>query len=331
VCAARLVSGCGLGTWLEDQFTADVAFTEDVPVDEKGNKTRTKKLPGDLPTFDLLRDCMPADLDENRKCAKPTMLVIGAKSGVDQATHRNRFQDYLIWRSEQQCERHKAGIMSTQAGVNFGLSTLTTGAAATAAIVTAPASSILGAVGALFSGTRSHFNENFFRQMLAPGVVREINKSRGAQLGIIMSKRGVPATERPALMTMAKAGTTTQTEVPSKTVMMADYTLEEALGDVERYHQLCSFTAGLSALIEPGEKFEDTAVGLKQRIDALRQMQTDNDTQAKKWEGANASDEEKLAAKRLRETNTDISKQIMILQHRMLTASLIVGGKSTSG
>jgi len=322
VFASLSAGGCSsTSKWFEDQFTADVAFTEDVP------PGKTKTLPGDLPTFDLLRDCMPADRTADRECPVATMFLINRKTDIDQATHRNRFQDYLIWRSEQQCERHKAGILSTQATTNFGLSTLTTGVAATAAIVTAPATNILAALGALFSGTRSHFNENFYRQMLAPGIVRKINETRATQLGIIMAKRGVPVTERPAFMVQTKAGVRTQTEVPSKTVMMADYTVEEALGDVERYHQLCSFSAGLSALIEPGEKFEDTAVGIKQRIDALRAIQSDNLAQIAKLDGTR----DEVAVKRLRETNEDISRQIMILQHRMLTAPLMVNSKPTSG
>lgn len=330
------LGACG---WIEDQYTADRAFSDRTPSERSAH--------GKEAPFDLLSGCMPADLKKGQ-CEKPSMEKINDEQDpVKQAIMRNRFQDYLLWRSEQQCERHKAGILANQAMVNFSLSTITTGVATTAALVIAPASNILAGIGAFTSGTRSHFNENFYRQTLAPGIVRKINQTRSSRLGAIMEKRRTPPSERPATVvenksdadakavvpaTPATANATKTTLPPSKptqVVLMADYTLEEAITDVERYHQQCSFVAGLSELIEPGAKFEDTATGIKQRINTLREMQTDNEKQAEALLKGNTQSN-RDAANRLRETNADISRQIMILQNQMLTAPLTVDSPTPS-
>jgi hypothetical protein len=353
---------------LEDQFAVDVAFSE-----RTGGRQVT--LPGDMPTFDLTTDCMPADLtyskDEKKFiCEKPTMLGFdGSADDAKLAFKRNRFQDYLIWRSEQQCERHKAAILSTQSSTNFVLNTVTTGVAAVGAIVVAPATNILSAIAAISSGTRSHFNEDFYRQFLAPAVVKRINIDRSNKYAEIMGKRGLQVIERPpgtvtstestvgstttTTSTEAKPATTAKPPTPSTTVttvtstatpsrievnyagtrrivLLRDYSMEEALADVEKYHQLCSFSSGLASLVNPGEKYEDTAKGIQARIDALRDMQTANEKQAAYLMQSGGNDG-KIAAKRLRETNEDISRQIMVLQHRMLTAPMTVDSKPTGG
>jgi hypothetical protein len=303
----------------------------------------------------------------------------------EKAVMRNRFQDYLLWRSEQQCERHKAGILSTQSTTNFALNTVTTGTAAIAGIVLAPATNILAAIAAISSGTRAHFNEDFYRQFLAPAVLKRINTDRANKYAEIMGKRGVQVIERPAgtvtavsartdgvsTVVVAKAPdvsptkatpattvvtTSTTTSNPTvvdqatntasvsttttdstinyagtrRVVLLQDYSIEEALADVERYHQLCSFSSGLASLVNPGEKYEDTSKGIQARIEALRDMQTANEKQAVALitSSGNSNNE---AARRLREINDDISRQIMVLQHRMLTAPMMIDSKPTGG
>jgi hypothetical protein len=358
---------------IEEQYTADVAFSE-----ATGNRRISN--PGDMPTFDLRVDCMPAHRARDGSCEKITMREFNeaAANSPEMAILRNRFQDYLLWRSEQQCERHKAGILSTQASSNLVLNTVTTGTSAVAAIVVAPAASILAAIAAISSGTRSHINEDIYQKFVGPAVVRRINVDRENMFAIIMSKRGVSVADRQAgnVVSTVATGTTstpagkmtevattstapggkpseTNTKVttttivattdtkanvssigeirstinysaPRRVVTLQDYSVEEALGDVERYHQLCSFSSGLASLIEPGAKFEDSAAGIQQRINLLREQQAQNEKQY-------AIVGDPMAKRRLAETNADISRQIMTLQQRLLTAPLTVGGKPTGG
>src|SRR5205809_6980535 len=96
----------GACAWLEDNVTADVAFSE---------RTNGRKitLPGDLPTFDLMTDCMPAHLEpvvlgsKTFECKTHTIMRLNdpGLNTPEKAVMRNRFQDYLLWRCEQQCDR----------------------------------------------------------------------------------------------------------------------------------------------------------------------------------------------------------------------------------
>jgi hypothetical protein len=342
------LTACG---WLQDQLAEPAAVH--VAVGENTNKQR-QTLPGDAPTFDLQADCMPSHLEPDTRpdakpgavaCFRPTMFRFTDDSGTspDQAVMRNRFQDYLMWRSEQQCERHKARLVATQSTANFAFNTVTTSTAAVAAIVLAPASNILAALAAISSGTRSHMNEDFYRQYIGPAIVKRINVDRASKYTDIMSKRVVQATDSTAISVIAttKSVTTTvdTTTATRRLALLQDYTVEAAIADVERYNQLCSFISGLSSLVDPGEKFDDTAKGLQARIQMLRDMQTANEAQAKALLASSATNtltasdrtDADAAAKRLRDTNADISRQIMILQHQLLTAPLTVDSKPTKG
>lgn len=424
--ASNILGGC---SFLQDQYAVDVAVSEDT------NKRR-QTLPGNMPTFDLRADCMPADLVD-RRCDTPTMAKHFANSnGSASPLWRDRFQDYLLWRSDQQCERHKASILANQSTGNFALSTVTTGTSAIAAIVVAPAAGILSAIAAISSGTKSAFNEDFYRQFVGPAIIRRINADRSDMYAVIMARRGLPiekttartvterapaagstvesrATERDnaakAVATTAEAETaykeaaktaatkeadakaaaakldaekdeekkkplkvdaenaaaasktaqetakiakstadlakeaeknarskveaqyvTRTYTVPEETRYEVDYqasrrtapfssyTIEAAIQDVERYHQMCSFVSGLASLIQPGEKFADTELGIRQRIANLTaQLERNNET-------AKSLGITSIASKNLLQINDDISRQIMVLQQRLATAPMSI-------
>ncbi len=327
--SGALLGGCGD---LRETMAAKPAFT-----DSSGTEP-----------FNLTRDCIPAHQDAAGQCNATTNATPPSKLSTyarisemtdtnELVTWRNRFQDYLLWRSEKLCQIHKSGLMATQSGVNFGLNVLTTGVAATAAVVTAPATNILAAIGAFSNGTRGHFNEDFYQRFVAPAMIKTIDSSRTDRLNKIMAKRGIAGLDRPTFdtvttATVASGGTkvlvTTQTNTPSpvprKFVLMQDYTLEEAVADVERYHQLCSVTSALAVLVEDKAKFGDTTKGLQQRIEFLRKLQLDNkkqmDTLLPGGVVTGTPAEDQLTIKRLGEINSDISRQIMVLQQQILTA-----------
>lgn len=302
-----LIGACDM---LKDAYTTNIAFSD-------GAQGRNETVPGNIRPFDLLTDCMPADFaawekTPEKQCETPTMRRIAnidqsGKSPI-QALDRNRFQDYLMWRSEQKCEAHKAGIIGVQSSVNFVLSTVTTGVAAVAAIVTAPATSIMAAIAAITSGTRAHFNDDIFEKFIAPAVVKKIVEDRTQKILDIQNKRSTKSADG-------------KTSEPRP---MKEYTLEEGIVDVERYHQLCSFESGLASLVDPKQKFADTAAGLKQRIELLRAQQDANNEMTKKL-GVTSE-----ASKGLLQINADIARQIMVLQQQMLTAPLTVDAVATS-
>jgi hypothetical protein len=328
VLASFALSGCGALTdvfkELRDTAAPKAAFTDGI---------------GEAP-FNLATDCMPASQNDKRQCVLPSEATVNDNSTyhrissltnpVDQVLWRNRFQDFLIWRSEKQCQVYKSSIISTQNGVNFGLNALTTGAAGVAAIVIAPAANILGGIASISNGVRGHFNEDFYQRFVAPAIINQIDKQRGDQLVKVMLKRGVNVDSRP--MITAEVSTTAPTvrtiasSVPAKMVLPQDYTLEEAIGDTERYHQLCSATVALATLLKDDTKFADTATGLKARLGVLTDQITANSTQIEKLRSQNNEDDASKThpytdtIKQLTDANADLAKQVAILQRQLLTA-----------
>lgn len=287
-----LTGGC---TALENQYSTDPAFGE-------STGRRQVSTPGDSPTFDLNKDCIPAEREPNGTCTPSTLKKIDSLGNTEAAAIlRDRLQDYLMMRSDQMCERHRSGILSTQSVTNFAMSTVTTGLSATAAIVLAPATNILAALGAIASGTRSAFNADIYQKYVGPAVVKKINDTRADKRKEILAKR----TTQP--VDAAK---------PRTIKPVSEYTPEGAVGDVELYNQYCSFAWGLASLAETNAKFSDTALGIQQRIDVLRKQQLDNLKQAEDLTTKN----DYAAAGRLKDVNADISRQIMVLQQQLLTA-----------
>jgi hypothetical protein len=285
---AILLSAGGCG-WLENQYTND-------PVITSSETGRPANIPDDGP-FVVWRDCIPAERGDNRTCDVPTLRKINT---TQDPILRDRLQDHLLFLSERMCETHRAGIVSTQAFTNFGLNTVTTGLAAVAAIVVAPAANILAAGGAFVSGTRSHFNADIYQKFIAPAVIKKIELQRENKLKDIIAKRKRQPSD---------------SELAPVPVSLADYTVEGAIVDVERYNQYCSFTWALASLSDQNPRFEDTVVGLQKRIEALRKQQAENI---------------KNKVRGVADTNAFIERQIMFLQHQMLTAPTSVDSKLSS-
>lgn len=323
VAAGFTLSGCGtIGDMfreLRDTAAAKPAFTDSL---------------GEAP-FNLAKDCMPSSQNAQGKCVLPILSSTEEKGTGGSTYHRissltdtekqvlwrNRFQDFLIWRSDKQCQAYKSSIIATQNGVNFGLNTLTTGAAGVAAVVVAPATNILGAIAAISNGIRGHFNEDFYQRFVAAAIVMQIDKQRANQLTAIMLKRGVATDSRPTFPTDVSATATSPATrafptVPAKIVLPQDYTLEESIGDAERYHQMCSATVALASLVKDNNKFDDTSTGIKSRLAELNEQMKANNTQIAALDSA--KDAETIT--KLREANTELSRQIVILQRMLLTA-----------
>src|SRR5262249_29501972 len=97
-------------------------------------------------------------------------------------------------------------------------------------------------------------------------------------------------------------------------------------GDAERYHQLCSATVALAALLKDDIKFADTSTGLKARLGMLSEQITANADQIQKLQALNNDGDSTKAhpytetIQQLKDANADLAKQIVILQRQLLTA-----------
>ena len=340
LCAA--LNGCQGVQGLNGQYTVDVVI---------GENTGDARIaePGTMITFDVHRHCMPGQgLDPQGKCGTPVIRYFSTEGGLqprEQALLRNRFQDYLIWRSEQQCQRHTASILATQSAVNFTLGSIATGLAGFAAIVTAPAAGIMAASSAALSATKSQFNEEFYHQQVAPAVVRKIISIRSDYYQWLMTRRGTPIEVMPVVLTsfsatkagppaadtppvakvVAPAAALLQSKGDGGTVSIDEYSVWAAIGDVEQYQKLCNFSVGLSSVINPGPTYADTAAGISARLLSLRAQLALNRAEI------NAPGTSHQQKQTLEMINSNVTTQMLVLQQRLLTAPLTMETKAPAG
>lgn len=157
---------------------------------------------------------------------------------------RNELLNFLVARSNEKCESHKAKIVGYNSIINFGASGATTLLAGAGAIVAGPVGArVLSAGAAATSATQSHFNENFYQNLIGPAINREIDAKRNAVLEEIKTKR-------------------------NKTI--EEYSKDDVVNDVLAYHDECSFYRGLQYLTQEKEKRTDPVIAINTNIDAIK-------------------------------------------------------------
>ena len=150
---------------------------------------------------------------------KDTLLRTAYVKAVGDMGARNRLQHQILIRSHEICTFHKAAILSNSAFISFttGLgSTILSGAAAALG-----GEAALSMLSSAVSATGTAVKANFYQDLLAAAIVKEIDKLRQMELERFLDR---------------------QTE------SIADYTIDEAIRDVNAYHLKCSFFEGVVSL-----------------------------------------------------------------------------------
>lgn len=140
----------------------------------------------------------------------------------DSIDRRTQAQAELMAYADQICNGHIAGIYSKNATFNLSLGFLTTLFSGGAAVASGRAATNLAAESALFSGSRSLVNSEIYYGYIGPAVMTEIRAMRSDLRDKIASKRSCS---------------------------IATYPPQEAIGDALIYHDACSFSTGLSSLL----------------------------------------------------------------------------------
>lgn len=131
---------------------------------------------------------------------------------------RDSLQDSMIARSNLLCGRFQEKLRLTKAHFNFGLGTAAVGTAAAGTIVNSEAASrILSGITAFLVGTRSEFNDAYFKQLTVNVITAGIDLKRKEILTHIRENR--------------EKG--------------KDYTANRAFADAFEYHAACSVITGL--------------------------------------------------------------------------------------
>jgi hypothetical protein len=167
----------------------------------------------------------PPDLLEDRI---RTAYAEAARSEVK----RDRLLYVLMDHSDRICDRYTADMLATRSFGGFLFSSLSTGLSTAATVLTGLAGQALSAGAAASNATRSSLAEEVFQKTVVSDLTRTIKETRAKYRNSINEKlRGEKLTN----------GTR-----PRPT--MAEYSVDEAIGDALLYHNSCSFTAAMDNL-----------------------------------------------------------------------------------
>lgn len=206
-----------------------------------------------LNTFKFLED----EILEDGKNKKPIAIrriaeaIKGDKDGdKDEARRlRNRLQQEIFNRSHLICEAHKAKILANKAFYDFTFGVTSTVMSAVSAAVGGEALKTgLSTVSAIASSTRTAIDAEFYQDLLAVSIVREIDKMREKELKQIIKKQKYP---------------------------IDDYTLSQAIHDAQIYHSKCSFYQGVVELTRDKKPEIKTKEDLTNEINALEEERKD--------------------------------------------------------
>jgi hypothetical protein len=140
---------------------------------------------------------------------------------------RNRLKAVLVTRSDLICSQTEAQIVGTNDLINFTLTETTTVLGGAGALVTGlTAAKILSGLAAMSNATRSNVNAVFYENAVKAAIIQKINDIRAAKLASINT------------LSMSNGSA----------VPLNKYSTEEMLGDLEAYHDMCSFYAGVNGL-----------------------------------------------------------------------------------
>jgi hypothetical protein len=137
-------------------------------------------------------------------------------------SNRNKVLSRLMAKSDINCNKFIEAVDSKRANTNIALGFWSTATATAAAIVAGRAGQNLAGVSAVTSATAQSINDELFSGILMPNIVKEIKISR--------------ETLRARISTKFQESETT-------------YTYHMAVSDAIYYHNLCSITVALSALV----------------------------------------------------------------------------------
>ncbi len=146
---------------------------------------------------------------------------------------RNRLTSILIKQSDDICVQELGRLTANEATTNATLSVLGTSFSTAASIVSGElAKSILAGASSVAGASRDHINVHVYRNTIAQAVSQVIAAERRTMLGEIQKRYG----DQPV-----------------------DWSIDDAIRDVNAYHAQCSFYKGLELLLKAADDRSDLA------------------------------------------------------------------------
>lgn len=162
---------------------------------------------------------------------------------VDTPEKRNEILDEIKTLSDNECEIHKAFIVSNSNTWNVGTGTLTNIFSGLGTFVGGEqAKSVLAAGAALSNSTRSLVNEEVYVKALATSILSAINKKRTSIANSIKSNKELP---------------------------LDKFSVWAGIDQLEMYHHSCSFSNAITELSGALGNRKDSKFEIKSKISAL--------------------------------------------------------------
>jgi len=245
VCGAGL-AGC---SQLTNHFIVDAAATqgETTVAAQKGEEAMP---PINLDTFCFPEDIGAAGANGIKPCARTAYdRALKPRAGdtkEETRLARNQLMLTIIRRSEVVCNYHKGAIMANSAAADFSTGLLSSVASTlSSAFSPVTTKTALSTVSAISSATGTGLRANIYQNVLAPAVVTEINNQREVMRSQILARKGED---------------------------ISSYPITEALYEVERYHELCSFYVGLAELAKDRKPKARSKEEIQQEMAKLKEQ-----------------------------------------------------------
>jgi hypothetical protein len=178
-------------------------------------------------------------------CAQSAAAGGGAAAEKVCVFYRNELQAIVMRRANAICDQHKGDIIAQASIMNIGFGVTAAGTSALgAALSGVQAKTNLAALTSLITGSQAITNQELYQKQFAGALISAIDASRARKKTEIDQKRASPT---------------------------SDYTIDEALTDVQDYHYRCGFHHGLMQITKAVERQDQTSrAKILDRLDALR-------------------------------------------------------------
>lgn len=185
--------------------------------------------------------------------------------------YRDSLIDTIQRRSEKICAEHQASILANSSTANFTTGFISTGLSAVSAAVGGETiKTILSTSSSIVNAGGTGIRAEFYQNLLAAAIVKKISEVRAETLQAINQKQ--------------------------KDSSVAEYGIDAALLDVEKYHKQCSFYIGLVELTDDADKPE--LLTYAETTKRIKDISTALTAQQKIIQDQKASTEERVGAQR---------------------------------
>lgn len=196
------------------------------------------------------------------------------KNGADARKakyYRDSLIDTIQRRSEKICAEHQASILANSSTANFTTGFISTGLSAVSAAVGGETiKTVLSTSSSIVNAGGTGIRAEFYQNLLAAAIVKKISQVRAETQQAINQKQ--------------------------KDSSVAEYGIDAALLDVEKYHKQCSFYVGLVELTDDADKPE--LLTYAETTKRIKDISTALTAQQMIIQDQNASREERVGAQR---------------------------------